>query len=47
MFGYDFSKGTCEVDDEHFQNKLKNIPEFEIVKAKAKKSKPDKANDKD
>jgi len=45
MFGYDFSSGECEVKDEHFINKLKNIPDFEIVKAKAKKAKV-KANDK-
>ena len=45
MFGYDFSSGECEVKDEHFSGKLQNIPEFEVVKAKAKKAKV-KANDK-
>lgn len=31
-FGYDFSNnGECEVDNEHFANKVKNLPNFEIV----------------
>jgi len=31
IFGYDFSSGFAEVDNEHLQNKLKNIPEFEEI----------------
>ena len=32
IFGYDFSKGFADVDNEHFQEKLSNMPDFEAVK---------------